>query len=360
MAHDFGEIGWSQADDWHEILYEHYLMPHVFKTHRFNRSRNKPWKQEPNLRVYQEIQKLKKELPVSWDNSIFVVQDEYDPHYFQVAITGVANTPYDSGILFFEMILPRHYPKTAPVVKLLHVHEKINPSIFISGQVALSLLDNYGDNATERWNPKTGSLYQVLVSIQSLVLNQEPYFMHPGKEKYFGTARGTKESTAYNEACYSKVIKYLMTKPLRKPPPGFEEVVDLHFGIKKKYVVFLAHAWELLADDCDNVAKIKEERTDLEEAYHSKETDTSEDDQTPKTEEELRKEQECMGLFETSDGEDADDEDTLLVNYQRPTVRRTRKKYKPNYPKMNLGSSSYEEIPMPDLDFNLGPFGSWF
>ena len=44
------------------------------------------------------------------------------------------------------------------------------------GKVCLSLLGTWhGDNQTSKWNPNSSTVHQVLLSIQALILIEQPY-----------------------------------------------------------------------------------------------------------------------------------------------------------------------------------------
>lgn len=47
---------------------------------------------------------------------------------------------------------------------------RFNPNLYKSGKVCLSLLGTWGGSAGEIWDKTASSAYQVLVSIQSLIL----------------------------------------------------------------------------------------------------------------------------------------------------------------------------------------------
>lgn len=60
---------------------------------------------------------------------------------------------------------------------------RFNPNLYTDGKVCLSILNTWHGRPEEKWNPQTSSLLPVLVAIQSLILNAEPYFNEPGYEK---------------------------------------------------------------------------------------------------------------------------------------------------------------------------------
>ncbi|KAL6554245.1 Ubiquitin-conjugating enzyme [Orobanche minor] len=58
---------------------------------------------------------------------------------------------------------------------------RINPNLYDCGEVCLSLLNTWdGDSPEDEWVPGRSTMLQVLVSIQGLILNAEPYFNEIG------------------------------------------------------------------------------------------------------------------------------------------------------------------------------------
>lgn len=55
---------------------------------------------------------------------------------------------------------------------------------------------------------------------------------------------GWVSSRAYNENIKPETIRYAMVDMLRKPPPGFEEIIKTHFTLKKKEILQQMSKWE--------------------------------------------------------------------------------------------------------------------
>lgn len=66
---------------------------------------------------------------------------------------------------------------------------------------------------SEVWTGKS-NLLQLLVSIQGLILNSEPYFNEAGYDKHRGTTHGTESSRMYNETVLIKVMQVRNSVPL--------------------------------------------------------------------------------------------------------------------------------------------------
>ena len=76
-------------------------------------------------------------------------------------------------------------------------------------------------------------IFQVLISIQSLILCAEPYYNEPGFERLYGTPQGDGESLKYSEEVFRNNLKYAVAGQLTNPPEGFEDVVRAHFYLKR-------------------------------------------------------------------------------------------------------------------------------
>jgi baculoviral IAP repeat-containing protein 6 len=70
-----------------------------------------------------------------------------------------------------------------------------------------------------------------------LILVPEPYFNEPGYEAMLGTDKGKYCSKSYNEDILLQTIIHAMVAQLRRPSPGFEDVIRAHFWIKKKLLL---------------------------------------------------------------------------------------------------------------------------
>jgi ubiquitin-protein ligase len=109
-------------------------------------------------------------------------------------IAGPEGTPYEGGLFEFDCFMPIEYPNKPPLVHLRTTGGgtvRFNPNLYNDGKVCLSLLGtwpgryvlcvtcvfyaNTVDRPEEQWSPKS-SLLQVLVSIQSMILIDAPYF----------------------------------------------------------------------------------------------------------------------------------------------------------------------------------------
>ncbi|XP_058101031.1 probable ubiquitin-conjugating enzyme E2 24 [Magnolia sinica] len=175
-------------------------------------------------KVQHEWSLLEKDLP----DTIYVRVYEERIDLMRAAIIGAPGTPYHDGLFFFDIFLPPDYPYEPPLVHYNSGGLKLNPNLYESGRVCLSLLKTWTGTGTEVWNPESSTILQVLLSLQALVLNEKPYFNEAGYDKQIGRAEGEKNSTTYNENAFLLSLRSMLYL-LRKPPKHFESLVEEHF-----------------------------------------------------------------------------------------------------------------------------------
>ena len=196
----------------------------------------------PNARALQkELRKLQRDLPQPHaDGSVWVRFDESRLDLCRCGVSGPAGTPYArpsrrlaatplvvvpslvarryaGGLFVFDIWFPPTYPAVPPLVAIVTTGKgtvRFNPNLYADGKVCLSLLGTWhAGDASEKWTPETGSLRQVLLSIQHQILVAEPYFNEPGREAARGTRDGAAASAAQNAYASRADIS----------PPGFQE-----------------------------------------------------------------------------------------------------------------------------------------
>ena len=67
---------------------------------------------------------------------------------------------------------------------------------------------------------------QVLISIQGMILIEEPYFNEPGFERTAGSGTGQQESERYNRRIQQHNLQHALLPALKKPPPAFKEALQ--------------------------------------------------------------------------------------------------------------------------------------
>ncbi|CAH1415831.1 unnamed protein product [Lactuca virosa] len=152
-------------------------------------------------KVNQEWNILTNDLP----ETIYVRVFEERMDLIQAAIVGASGTPYENGLFFFDIFLPPEYPHEPPMVHYNSGGLRVNPNLYESGRVCLSLLNTWTGTGSETWNPNESTILQV------------------------GSAEGEKNSCSYNENAILMSYKSMLYI-LRNPPKHFEALVEEHFS----------------------------------------------------------------------------------------------------------------------------------
>ncbi|XP_039685340.1 probable ubiquitin-conjugating enzyme E2 25 [Medicago truncatula] len=177
--------------------------------------------------IYKRIMKEWKILEKNLPESIHVKAYERRIDLLRAVIVGAAGTPYHDGLFFFDIQFPENYPNNPPKINYHSFGYRLNPNLYASGKVCLSLVNTWNGKKCEKWDPSNSTLLQVLVSIQALVLNANPFFNEP---IYRSVSRSSyeKKSRAYNEDAFVLTC-YTVINLIRKPPRNFEDFVKEHF-----------------------------------------------------------------------------------------------------------------------------------
>ncbi|XP_030064055.1 (E3-independent) E2 ubiquitin-conjugating enzyme isoform X1 [Microcaecilia unicolor] len=167
-------------------------------------------------------------LATSLPDGIMVKTFEDRMDLFSALIKGPARTPYEDGLFLFDIQLPNIYPSVPPLFRYLsQCSGRLNPNLYENGKVCVSLLGTWIGKGTERWTSKS-SLLQVLISIQGLILVNEPYYNEAGFDSDRGLQEGYENSRCYNEMALIRVLQSMM-QLLRRPVEVFEEEIREHF-----------------------------------------------------------------------------------------------------------------------------------
>ena len=212
-------------------------------------------------KIMREVSSYKNSLPISYESSIFVRVDSENIRKLKALIIGPKDTPYENGCFIFDILIPIDYPNEPPLINLQTTgggSVRFNPNLYNNGKVCLSLLGTWSGDGGEKWNGKTSTLLQVLISIQSLILVDNPYFNEPGYEKDMNTERGDIENKNYNNKVRYFNIMYAINENIEKPPKEFEDVIKYHFKSKKNDINRIIEIWNNETNiDKDTFDKVK-------------------------------------------------------------------------------------------------------
>lgn len=230
----------------------------ISSDHRFIKNKEIKPHQKALMRILSEISSFKTGLPLNWESTIWVRVPKDNINLFSFLISGPKDTPYENGLFEFHAYFSEEYPNREPSV-LLHTtgngQVRFNPNLYDNGKVCLSLLGTWQGQDGEKWNAKTSTFLQVMVSIQSLIFIEQPYFNEPGWEREINSTIGKHKSNAYNEERHPHTIKLAMGDMIKNPPNGFEDVVKNHFRMKKDEIINRTLIWEQNASKHKNLIK---------------------------------------------------------------------------------------------------------
>lgn len=143
-----------------------------------------------------ELKKLKLE-----EQGIYVHFNEDDILKARAIIIGPKNTPYENGILYFNIVFPNNYPYSPPKVMYYSYSKiRIHPNLYVGipsnnfqGKVCLSIINTW---AGPKWTTVM-HIGSVLLSLIS-VLDENPLRNEPGYENIKGK---------YNDI-YNIIVEY--------------------------------------------------------------------------------------------------------------------------------------------------------
>ena len=238
-----------------------------FKTFNYNNSSNINSKKL--LKLKKELNIIKKSISINSEASLFFWIEKNDLNKMKFIITGPTNTPYDHGLYIFDMSLSNEYPTKPPLVHFSnHGGERFNPNLYNCGKVCLSLLGTWRGEKGESWNSETSTFSQILISIQSQILIEEPYFNEPGNESYFKKAHGIASSRAYNDNIRKYNLDHAMNDLMEgiinsnSSYPEFDYIIRNYFKFKKDRIIDILNKWEFeyTNDDTKNKFKASKEK----------------------------------------------------------------------------------------------------
>ncbi|KAM9315077.1 ubiquitin-conjugating enzyme E2O isoform 2-T2 [Pholidichthys leucotaenia] len=189
-------------------------------------------------------------LATSLPDGIMVKTFEDRMDLFSALIKGPTRTPYEDGLFLFDIQLPHIYPAVPPLFRYLsQCSGRLNPNLYDNGKVCVSLLGTWIGKGTERWTSKS-SLLQVLISIQGLILVNEPYYNEAGFDSDRGLQEGYENSRCYNEMALIKMVQS-MTQLLQNPVEVFKQEIQEHFLCNGWRLVHRLEAWLELNDSAE-------------------------------------------------------------------------------------------------------------
>ncbi|KAI0673805.1 hypothetical protein C8Q78DRAFT_1019118 [Trametes maxima] len=193
------------------------------------------------LHLVKELAMMATSLPPG----VWVRVDETRNDAIKIMIAGPEGTPYAGGLFEFDCFIPLDYPNKPPLMHLRTTgggSVRFNPNLYHCGKVCLSLLGTWQGRPEEQWVPRKSTLLQVVVSIQSMILVDLPYFNEPG----YGQAKPTNpESIAYNKNITLQTTRWAIVDWLEnKHKDGlWGEVIASHFLTRYEKIKACIQDW---------------------------------------------------------------------------------------------------------------------
>uniref|UniRef100_I3KPE1 (E3-independent) E2 ubiquitin-conjugating enzyme n=1 Tax=Oreochromis niloticus TaxID=8128 RepID=I3KPE1_ORENI len=311
------------------------------ETHSFKKMEFQPAEAK---KFFSTVRKEMALLATSLPDGIMVKTFEDRMDLFSALIKGPTRTPYEDGVFLFDIQLPNIYPAVPPLFRYLsQCSGRLNPNLYDNGKVCVSLLGTWIGKGTERWTSKS-SLLQVLISIQGLILVNEPYYNEAGFDSDRGLQEGYENSRCYNEMALIKMVQS-MTQLLQNPIEVFKQEIQEHFVCNGWRLVHRLESWLELHD----AAERGQASHPYSRAQHSKDRPSSVEPLDDIMEEEL----EDSGLSPSTTAASQQDAGGAGSSGSQPVVRpkKRRKSYRSFLPE----GSGY-----PDIGFPLFPLSKGF
>lgn len=193
-------------------------------------------------RIFTEVAEMATSLPPN----VFVKADDVRPDCIKALIVGPHGTPYEGGLFEFDFFCVPSYPNSPPAVQLRTTgggKARFNPNLYPDGKVCLSLLNTWhGGDASEQWIAGKSTIASVLVSIQAMILCDQPIGNEPGDEWKVGTAASDK----YNKEVQVYTVRHAMLDWLRNPDMRngiWRDVVKNYFAANGNSVQATVRRW---------------------------------------------------------------------------------------------------------------------
>ncbi|AEO56624.1 hypothetical protein MYCTH_2301747 [Thermothelomyces thermophilus ATCC 42464] len=159
-----------------------------------------------------QVSSLSADLP----QGIYVRHGESRLDVLKVLIVGPADTPYEHGLFEFDMFCGSDFPQRPPKMFFRTTgggRVRFNPNLYNTGKICFSLLGTWDG---QPWEPDCSSILQLLVSIQAMIFNDQPYYNEPGFEYHNDPAR----VQAYNRNIEHLTVRYALNSWLAERLAG--------------------------------------------------------------------------------------------------------------------------------------------
>ena len=123
------------------------------------------------------------------------------------------------------------------------------------------MLGTWRGDKGKSWNQSTSTFFQLLISIQSQILIEEPFFNEPGYEQQICKESGGKNSKEYNDNIRQYNMDYAINGLIegilesKSAYPEFESIIKNYFKFKRDRIIGILNKWESEYVDCSKKNK---------------------------------------------------------------------------------------------------------
>ncbi|KAK3297238.1 uncharacterized protein B0H64DRAFT_319468 [Chaetomium fimeti] len=195
------------VSEWHRANCLEEVSDHVIlNSFHFASEAKKAGESKPSpgrmRRLLAQVSSLSSDLP----DGIYVRHGESRVDVMKVLIVGPSDTPYENGLFEFDLFCGPEFPQHPPQMFFRTTGNgaaRFNPNLYTNGKICFSLLGTWRG---QPWNPDQSTLLQLLVSIQAMVFNDQPYYNEPGYELRNTPA----QAENYNRGIEALTVRYAM------------------------------------------------------------------------------------------------------------------------------------------------------
>ncbi|MCJ1404614.1 hypothetical protein MMC11_007840 [Xylographa trunciseda] len=239
---DGSDAGWAEYNAANRVEYTSGVMAET----RFQ-SMAQHMRESPRQRLRKITLELA-DMTTSLPNNIFVKVQEERPDVMKCLIIGPSDTPYEGGLFEFDILCNKDYPHEPPKVMFITNNRgrvRFNPNLHTDGKVCLSLLGTWPGRPEEQWQPGQSTILQVLISIQAMIFNDEPFRNEPGLENARGW-NAKQDSQQYSQNVQAFTVRFALLDWVHRSHVQrsiWKDVVTKYFQFNGNKILSTVQKW---------------------------------------------------------------------------------------------------------------------
>lgn len=146
------------------------------------------------------------------------VDDTY--RHGTIGVRGEAGTPYEKGLIFFDVVLSERHPFEAPVVTVHPMSRDIPHPLLSGSRIQVPLVSSISARNEDKWQP-TNRLERIGAVLVGLFTANPYAIQRPG------ITPNHPLSTSYDKAIRCAILRNI-SRLDQNPPAGFEGIIKTH------------------------------------------------------------------------------------------------------------------------------------